>query len=282
MANTARAFGEYRFVRAVVHYVTRQSTATAGEVAICFTENNLEPCEDGTVSTFLPRVMTRGAAVLGPLWQNHSMAITVDNVFRKVDAFNAANFNDNVAGEIQVYTQTPLLDTMGYLLIDYELEFKTTIFTPHSAALPFTYNSIYGPLTRVGNTAAGGGVALGSASTTLNALPNGTIARCIFDSAGSSFGLSDASNAFSFGTEFADGSGTETTTLTNLPFADGAVFYFVKLGTTFWIYTSIEAAISGSGSGQILWRNTNVSATYNIAVTSYIVRLGASELLNAD
>lgn len=280
MANTARGYGQYRFNKVAIHYITRQSTATAGEVILTFTENDLEPSEDGTNESFLPRVMTKGAAVLGPLWQNHSMAVVVEPVFRKVDAFNAANFNDNVAGEIQVYTQCPNIDTMGYLLIDYELEFRETVFTPHSASLPLAFSSVYGTFSRTLATTSGGGVLLTPPSS-ISSQPNNTIYKLVIDSAASSFGLLNLATAFKTGTEYADASGAEVTASTNLPLSDGSVVFGVLVNNLIILYSSIESALSGSGSGQVLWTTTSLSAAYSIAAVAYCVRLDPAELVSA-
>ncbi len=282
MANTARGYAQYRFNKVTVHFVTRQTTSQAGEIVLAYSENVLEPCEDGNSSAFLPRVMTKGTAVLGPVWQNHSMTIQMDSQFRKVDAFGAADFNDNIAGEVQAYSQALTTDDLGYLIIDYDLEFKTTLFTPHSTSLPLPGAGVYANGNVNSTTTIGGGVLLtttvGYPSTT-----TGVIYRLALDSDNSLFGNKTAATAFAVATEYANISGVETTYNQNLSLTDGSVLYGVFVNGILILYTSIEAALAGSGSGQVLYRATDaVAATFSLYFTSYIVRLPATELISAD
>lgn len=281
MSSTARAWSQYRFNRVAIHYVTRQSTAQAGEVVLAYSENLLEPAEQGNANSFLPRVMTRGQAIIGPVWQNHTMLVNTDNKFRKVDAFNSATFNDNVTGEIQAYTQSLVTDTLGFLLIDYELEFKTPMFTPHSSALPWADGP--GSLASASGTLAttsGGGVILPPFG--VNPITNGTIFRCIIDADRSVVTPYNLNTVFSTGLEYPNAAGVETTVLTVCPVKDGSVLFAVVVNSQLVFYTSVEAAIGGSGSGCLLWSATNVSTTYSINFYVYPIRVAPTEAITAD
>lgn len=281
MANTARGYSLYRFNKVVVHFVTRQSTAQAGEVVLAYSENVLEPLENGNGANFLSRVMTKGSAIIGPVWQNHTMNVVTDTKFRKVDAFNAADFNDNIAGEIQAYSQALTTDDLGYLIIDYDLEFQTTMFTPHGSSLPLPGAGAYVNINvNTATTALGGAVF--SNLVGFPATQYGTIYRFVLDADNSLFGLRNKGTCLSYSTEYETAAGTETKAGSSLIVDDGAVFYVVTVQGLAILYTSIEAALTGSGSGQVLWRNTDIAAVISLYGTAYIVRLNPAELTLAD
>jgi hypothetical protein len=68
MGQLARCYQRYRFRKCAIHFVTRQPTSVTGEIALVYSSQITEPAENGASGNFLPRVMTRGDAILGPLW----------------------------------------------------------------------------------------------------------------------------------------------------------------------------------------------------------------------
>lgn len=280
MGTMCRAYQFYRYKSLVVHFVTKEPTSTNGEVLLTYSPNVLEPLDDGANAQFLNRAMTRAGAVLGPIWQNHSMQIPTDNTYRKVDAFNSTVFNDNMAGECQVFTLAGSADVSGYMLIDYELEFKTAMFTPHSARIPISS----GPGSSYTATLTGGfsgdsiiftsGALAGSNSP-------GTIYRFICDIDQSTIASGSFATSFMTRIDYAVNTLATSGVTRVIPLRDGTQLYFVYLGaSTFAVYTSYESALGGDGSGQVFGNST--FGAVSLVGNSYVVRFNSEELITAD
>jgi len=276
MGTLARGYQHYRFNSCNIHFVTRQPTSSTGEIALVYSSIITEPAETGSSASFLPRVMTRGNAILGPIWTNHSISVDCDTKFRLIDPFVGSDVAEQIYGEVQAYVQGDTASsTAGYLLIDYELEFKTPMFSAHSTTLPLTS----GP---------GAQFTLTDSSTTPTAnastqLTNATVANASTGSIWKFFLNADLSTP-STGTTAANAWQTitayysTTTALTNqsinLPIVSGMIFYaVVTQNASLYIYSTLEEAISGISSGQIFYRTTGSTAA-SWVVNGYVVRIG--------
>jgi hypothetical protein len=288
IGNTMRAYQFYRFKRLVVHFVTRKNTSLDGEIVIGYSANALDPPESGSASTFLARAMTRGPAVLGPLWQNISMAVPLDAKFRLCDAFNASTYADNVNGEIQVYTQTTgvaTTDNAGYIIMDYEIEFKATMFTPHSTRLPLTTGaSTYEVSTTVAATTSGNRVVVPSAVAALPTVDIGSIFKLVFNRdgcvAGSGATLDNVLGISTY-TTFAT-SGTVSQSLNPVSISDGLTLYGLVSSPGFFVlYSTLDSAIGGDANGQVFF-NTTTTSTSTFAYQAIIVRLAPAILTSAQ
>ncbi len=282
MGNTARMYQYFRFKRLVVHFVTKEPTSNGAEIAMVYSPNMLEPAEDGTASQFLPRVMTKGHAVLGPIWQNHSMDVPCDGKFRKIDAFNAGvNINDNVAGEVQVYLLGTADRVAGYLLADYELEFSETMITPHMSQIPMSFGSggQYS-LTLPANPTVGNAVVFSSSSVLGSSV--GQIYRWIISADESTFGSGTTSeNAFIVRTLYSQVGITASAGSADLQLKDGMQLFVVTLSGGSVLYTSLEGAIAGNSSQQVFVRTQNTAPT-TLVGWFYRVRFTPQELAAAD
>jgi hypothetical protein len=274
MGQMARVYQKYKFRKCAIHFVTRQPTSVTGEIALVYNSQVTEPAENGANANFLPRVMTRGDAILGPLWQNHSITIPCDNTFRLIDPFVSPDVAAHIFGEIQAYTLSGVTDTAGYLLIDYELEFNTTMFAPHSTSIPITTGpgAQYSCVDTTSSNTAGNAVNL--ANTTMSSLPNGTVWKCYMNADESTVGTGTTlANAWKTTNQYALTTTTVGTADITFSITDGQVFYAVVVGSALYCYVSISAAIAGDSAGQIFYRTTaSTAATW--LVNSYVVQLG--------
>lgn len=280
IGNVARNYQFYRFKKLIVHFVTRQPTSVTGEIVLCYAKNVLDPAIDGSLSTFIPRVMTMGNAILGPLWQNHSMIVDVDSKFRLVDCFNAGTFADNVNGEIQAYTLSGVTDTAGYLLWDYEIEFTDTMFTPHSSAIPVST----GPGTQysLGMVATAANTAAICTNGTIAAFNNGTIFKFVIDVDQSTVGTgATISNLFLWESEYGATTTTVSSVANNFVAQDGTVLWLLVVGSNILVYTSYEAALSGDGSGQVFVRTATSTASTFVGL-AYVARFSPTVLISTQ
>jgi hypothetical protein len=274
ISNVARGFTKYRWRSLTVHFVTRQPTSVTGEIALAYSANCLMPAEDGSSSTFLPRVMTRGNAVLGPLWTSHSIRIPCDNKSRLVDAFSSVDFNENVLGELQVYTLSGVSDTAGYLLFDYDLDYSEIMYQPHSTYIPITTGggASYTLTDSSATPTASNSVQLTNAAIT--GAPNGTVFRAIldWDQSTASTGTT-AANAWEVNTAYASSLTAISSVASNFTLRDGQQVYLGIVGTSLYAYGSLDSALSGDATGQLFYRTTGSSAG-SYVVIAYLVRFG--------
>lgn len=272
MGTMARAFQKYKFRRLAIHFITRQPTSATGQIALVYSSQINEPAEDGTKATFLPRVMTRGKASLGPVWQNHTIEIDCDSTFRLIDPFSQAEIATHVFGEVQCYTLAGVADTAGYLLIDYELEFHTTMFAPHSTVLPLpTGAGSQYTLVDFANPVVSDAVLLVLPST-MNQVTNGTIWRCILNADESTLATGTTlANAWNTNIRYLSNTTTDIGSLSAWTLTDGMQFYIVVIGSNGYVYLTLESAITGDGTGQAFYRTAGTSKA-NWLVNCYVVQ----------
>jgi len=272
MGQFARAYQRYRFRRIAIHFVTRQPTSVTGEIALVYASQVTEPAENGASATFLPRVMTRGDALMGPLWQNHTLEIPCDSTFRLIDPLISPDVAEHIFGEVQAYTLSGVTDTAGYLLIDYDLEFKTTMFAPHSALFPVSTGPGASFVLADSSTTptAGNAVALTNAAITGSA--NGTVWKCYLNLDESTLATgTTAANAWNSTVTTPSTLSTYNNNTVSLGLVDGLVFYLVVNGSTLYAYTTLNGAIDGFGSGTIYYRTTGSSAA-SLQVNAYVIQ----------
>lgn len=280
MGQMARGWSKYRFRSITIHFVTRQPTSVTGEIALVYSGDLFLPAENGASGSFLNRVMTRGDAIIGPLWINHSMDVVCDDVWRMIDCFGSAPFNDNILGEIQAYTLSGVSDTAGYLLIDYELCFSDTMYSPHNNVLPLAS----GPgqqltLTDTSTTPTANNAVLLTNSTILNSAGLGCIWRCILNLDESTLATGTAANnAWNLQYVYGSNTSADGNTLEAYTHGDGNVFYTGKAsGSVLTVYCSYEGAVSGNASAQFFYKTTgSTAASWN--VVAYLVRTSNLEI----
>jgi hypothetical protein len=278
MGQMARAYQYFTFRKCVIHFVTRQPTSVTGEIALCYSRMITEPAENGASATFLPRVMTRGDAIMGPLWVNHTIVVEPDSKRRLVDCFSNSDINEQIFGEIQAYTLSSVTDTAGYLLIDYELEFSVTMFAPHSTSIPIaTGPGASYSLVDASTPSAGSSVALTNSSLTV--LTNGTIIRAIVNADESSAGTGTTlANLWQTYIYYNSTSSTTGTVASSVVVTDGMIIWLSVVGSSLVAYSSYENAVSGDGSGQLFYRTTGTGLS-TILVNAYVVRFGPAGLV---
>ncbi len=277
LGNIARSFEKYRWKRLRVHYVPKVSTATAGQIILSSSRSVSEPVLNPNSGTFLQRAMSQGNATMGPLWMENWIDIDSSDDWKLIDPASTSDPDDSIAEELQVFTQTSVSGQVGYLYVSYEIEFMSTMFTPHSTSIP-----IYtGPGLRCTLTDASSTNAINddivwsdpSNSLSLSNVGNGTIFRAVLDAVGSASGTgATLANYANVVTSYRTTTTTPTTTTSVIPFVGGLTLYLVVVGTSLYPYTSIEAAINGSGSGELFVRTATTTAgsfVFDVALIRY-------------
>lgn len=281
LGNLARSFEKYRWNRLRIHYVPKVATTATGQVILCSSRSASEPNLQPEAGTFLPRAMSQGNACFTPLWQPAYIDIDCNSDFKLVDPTTTSDIDDCVHEELQVYSQAGVAGQVGYLFAEYDISFWEPIFQPHSTAIPLSS----GPGVRITATDNVPVNAIGDAVTwSLTGAPTvaiGTIFRAVVDIQGST-----ALGGLTLNNQYATNSYAHATTatfevgaLTPLPIVGGITLYLASMSTGFFhLYTSLEAAVNGSGTGQVYHRFVSIapSGSYNLDIAT--VRIGVASL----
>jgi hypothetical protein len=202
--------------------------------------------------------------------------------FKMVDPATTSDPDDAIAEELQVYTQSTVVGEVGYLYIEYEIEFSEITYQPHASSIPIST----GPGIRVTladqnavNAAQDDWCLVDPANVlSLASVPNGSIFRGVFDLQGSA-AYTGGSLATGFLSLLASRSAATVLTVGTVaqPLAGGTVLYLVVTGVRILVYTSLEAAINGIGSGQIIMSAIS-SAAGSYQFDLALIRFGLSTL----
>lgn len=274
LGNLARSFERYRFRTLRVHYVPKVSTAAAGQVILCSQRSVSEPGLQPESGTFLPRAMSQGNSVFSPLWVPTSIDIDCNGEWKLVDPATTTDPDDCIHEELQVYTQVATIGQVGYLIAEYDIEFKEPIYQPHSTSIPiFTGPGIRAVLVDAAAVNAPSDDWTLSDPTSalgLSSVPNGTVFRAVLDVQGSAAGTgANLNNLVLTTTRYSSTTSVISTQSTNYPLIGGSTIFLVVVGTVMETYLTLEAAVSGVGSGQLFYR----TATTGLGSYSFDVAL---------
>jgi hypothetical protein len=290
LGQLCRSYQYYRWRKLCVHYIPKVSTATTGEIIICSNENVVEPALSGESTTFLQRAIVSGNGVMAPLWIPVKMEISTDDVWRFIDPANNVDINETIFAELQAYTQIGVAAQPGYLWLEYECELKIPMLQPHSTSMPLLMGGARVTLTdnAATNTAPAPVALTQTSGTDFTTLGFGAIYKLTIDLQGCTAGTgATLANAWKVQTLTA-GSGLTTAgtivvqTFGNLTIVGGLTVYVAwNAATNLSVYTTIEAAVAGMSSGQIMYRTNTTTAT-TIVGDLTMVRFGANAIGNVQ
>jgi len=267
LGNVARAYNKFNFRKLVVHFVTRTPTSSNSEILLTQIDDIQTVNPDGAASSFLPRTMSRHGSVLGPLWANHSITVDVNKrQWCTVDCMQDADINDNTYGEVQAYVSGLITksDVVGYLVVDYTIEFADAVFQPRSTLLPYAcgLGSFLGMYYAAAPVAANA-VAFAQ-DVPITAAGTGSIFKFTINNATSTYctGLT-AANSWNSSLFYFSNTTTETSSTNAVSITNGMVIYLVKRSTTAAAYLTLQSAIDGSASGQLFYQTSSTAADNN-------------------
>lgn len=123
------------------HYVTAMPTTSLGDVMFYVNKDRGAALLDTTNNNFMSVVLSDPNTVLGPLWHNHSA--TYKPVFKtySTSILNGEDLRDQGPGELFIYMKTSASSTLGsagYVLVDFDISFKTLQTNPRELSFPLT------------------------------------------------------------------------------------------------------------------------------------------------
>lgn len=279
LRNYCQMFNKFKVNSVTVHYITSSPTSQAGDVLFYYEKDRFAPMCDYSNSSFLPYVLSDPHTVIGPQWTNHSVVLKPSKDWKSTLYGNQTDINEDAEGSIFFFSKTNAANSPGYLLIDYDFQFKELSVNPRAGTLPIARGqSTFVCMNNVSDPVLGSNAqfTITTGKTVANltsALPSGAIPgdiyKCIFQVTAST-----QVNAAWSGTPAL----TTSTMLRyggqdrNITFDDGFTVY-AKITTStniIVLYPDLEAAVTGTDA--IEWQTSSTSATINICAEWMLVR----------
>ncbi len=256
LQNCARMYARYKPRRLIFHYITSSATSQTGDVMFYLRKNEGSTLPQPNSSTFLNYVLSDSNTVIGPQWTNHTCTFDTNNCpWLSTDYGATSELNSYNQYDLFLYSKTSSANSPGYIVVDYEYEFKEISLNPRAgnlaeisgakalwqpcnfqatAALTTDSSSLYGSL---GGTSGVGGTTITPPNTN-----QGDVWEFILDVTNSAFGSQTSANFARaiVGNGLTSGTGqTQLVTLT-----DGMVIYAVDTGNNVVLYFTKDAAFA--------------------------------------
>nr|UHS71996.1 MAG: hypothetical protein 3 [Luteoviridae sp.] len=278
LRNYCQMFNKFKVNRLVVHYITSSPTSQAGDVLFYYEKDATAPMCDYSSSNFLPFVLSDPHTVIGPQWTNHSMSVKPTPEWKTTLYGTNPDINEDKAGTIFLFSKTNAANSPGYILIDYDISFRTLSVNPRAGQLPVARaQSTFVCLTATMATTAG--VALPWTITSgknianiTSALPQGATPGDVYKAVLQITASTQVNPAWS---------ATPTPTVSNIlqynatnravTLDDGFTVYLVyQTSTQFYMFVTPEEAVTMSGAleAQTSW----ASGTINICAEIQLLR----------
>jgi len=288
LGTMCKSFERFTWRSLRIHYVPRVASTAVGQVILTSLKSPSMPQLQGESGTFLQRALTQGNAVFAPLWTPTYIDIDCDGEWRLVNPATTSDIDDTVPEELGVFTQVATSGQVGYLWAEYSIDFKGALYQPQSTLIPVPT----GPGLRVtlqdvaAINAANDDVLVADVGDVLSisTTGGGAIYRFILDYPTMSPGTgATAANMWHVAVRSVTtttGSAVQATTWA-VPAVGGLALYLkcINVGVI-QVFTSLEAAVAGSGSGQLFYRTATTTAS-SFAGDAYLVRIGESNLVRS-
>lgn len=136
LRNYCQMFQKFKVNKVTVHYITSSPTSQAGDIVFYYERDALAPMCDYSSSNFLPFVLSDPHTIIGPQWTNHSANINPVQEWKSTLFGNQTDLNEDKAGVVHFFSKTNAANSPGYLLIDYDISFKSLAVNARAGSLP--------------------------------------------------------------------------------------------------------------------------------------------------
>lgn len=280
----ARAYSEYRVLRAVVQYIPQVPTSTAGQLLFIANKSVKQPFIAGNSANFLARAFSQQEAIACPIWSECVFECPLSKEWRSVDVLVEADLDDVVEHEIQVYGVASATATCGILLLHYEFEFRDPVYTKHSTNIPCDLSGVSITFTDDTNVnAIGDAIRLSNASIGFSSWNPGAIFRLVFNQAASTLptGVGAWALLANVGTASATTSTTSGIATSPLTMATGTTIYAAFNSGVLTLYSTYDHAADGLTPGAISYQTaTTVAGLYSFFIMA--VRMGDASLVQTQ
>jgi hypothetical protein len=256
------------------HFITAVGTGTQGDIALMINKSAANPAIDSSSSNFLSVLLSDKNTVFGPLWKNHTAVYYPPPEVYPTDILNDEDLTHRGPGELLVYTRSAVEQIPGYMLMDYDITFKTMQVNVRALTFPitkmkYTQSAFFlsGAVVTAATDAAfnwGGFTNDGVAGVAPPGVNTGDIYKVIFNPAIKT--LNNVTLANLLGISIL---GTSTLDSFNITF--GTTIYCVAFNTgSFLTYPTFEAA-----TAQAKPFKHNVAATISVSIPAYFSFVGS-------
>lgn len=280
LRNYCQMFNKFKVNSFRVHYITSSPTSQAGDVMLYYEKDRFSPMVDYSNSSFLPYVLSDPNTVIGPQWTNHSVTLRPTRDWKTTLYGNQSDLNEDAEGTLFFFSKTNAANSPGYLLIDYDIQFKELSVNPRAGSLPIARGqATFIGLSSVSNSITAGNGAVwswavaknvtGATSTGPTGAMSGDIYKCVIqytatipvgNTAWSGSTTPTADNMFQYG-------GTNR----DITIDDGLTFYAsFNTGSSLQLFPSLEAAVANSDA--IEWQTTITSLVFSLCAEIHLVR----------
>jgi len=280
LRNYCQMFNKFKVNSFTAHYITSSPTSQAGDVLFYYEKDRLAPMPDYSNSSFLPYTLSDPHTVIGPQWTNHSATIRPTRDWKTTLYGNQTDLNEDAEGTLFFFSKTNAANSPGYLLIDYDIQFKELSVNPRAGSLPIARaQSNFIALSYGGSTTAGAAALLNpvfggkTIANLTSAMPNGAISGDIYKMVMQVTASTQVNAAWS---------GTPTPTVANmwqygnsnraLTIDDGTTLYALWNSTSanFSIFSTLEGAVTNTDS--IEWQTSITSSSLTLCAEIQLVR----------
>jgi hypothetical protein len=272
-------YNKFKFKSFCAHYITSSPTSANGDVMFYFNKNRESVFLNQTSSNLLPFVISDPHTILGPQWQNMTAKFTPTTEWKSCDYGMDATLQEYADGDIFLLSRTSTTDSPGYVIFDYEIEFREKSINPRLLTLPITRIQwsqaalqVSGVVTSgaVYSLSIGGNNLSGSASTLPSGATNGDIYKIIIDLTNSTLTAGGTAITTSNVPEHSSGSA-------GITFSDGTTLYANYNGSSFALYPNVDSAFTNSR--QLV---TSSATTVNITLQVWLSYLGSVAGINVN
>lgn len=258
----------FKWTKLEVHYVTTSPTSSTGSIMLYYHKDRGGVFLNQTSANLLPFVLSDPHTCIGPQWQNMSVVLETDSEWKRTDYGNGDDMAHYSAGELFLLSKTAAAATEspGYLLMDYEIQFKDLNLTPRLLVWPQP-TIIYNPYSfQTTSQTAGSNFELiyeanqshNPFGVIANGLGTGRVYKVILDLTNTN---NATANTNSIKASMSTGGATFVVNL-----QDGTTLYAVCVNSTtsFRFYLNVASAYTGSANELALWNATASDTTYYV------------------
>lgn len=273
-------FNKFKVNRIAVHYITSSPTSQAGDVMLYYEKDRTAPMCDYSNSSFLPYVLSDPNTIIGPQWTNHTVVLRPTKDWKTTLYGNEPDLNEDAEGTLFFFSKTNAANSPGYLLIDYDIQFKELSVNPRAGSLPIAR----GQATFVGLNSPTNSITAGTGATwvwtsvknitgAISAAPTGAIPGDIYKLVVQYTATIPAGNTA--------WSGSVTPTTSNmlqyggtnraLAIDDGLTLYLsYNTVSSLQMFPTLEAAVTNSDA--IEWQTTITTLVFSLCAEIHLVR----------
>lgn len=125
LRNYAGIYAEFIVHGLTFHFITAAPTSAVGSVMFYINKSRASALPDTSNPNFMSLVLSDPNTCIGPLWKNSSAAYRPVFKTYSTDVLNDEDLRSEGPGELFMYTKSAATVSAGYVLVDFDITFKT-------------------------------------------------------------------------------------------------------------------------------------------------------------